>query len=55
MAKQYIRQQQRPPDPALPSRVVTLLRREGGYRSAAARAFTGLAHELAHARGYTPA
>ncbi|WP_306336637.1 transcriptional regulator CynR [Streptomyces sp. KL118A] len=34
-----------PLDPALPARTVTLLHRESGYRSAAARAFTGLAHE----------
>ncbi|MEV7192417.1 transcriptional regulator CynR [Streptomyces sp. NPDC093510] len=36
-----------PLDPALPDRTVTLLHRESGYRSAAARAFTGLAREWA--------
>ncbi|MFF3645232.1 transcriptional regulator CynR [Streptomyces sp. NPDC002564] len=34
-----------PLDPALPTRTVTLLTRENGYRSAAARAFTELIHE----------
>ncbi|MFH8610737.1 transcriptional regulator CynR [Streptomyces sp. NPDC018029] len=37
-----------PLTPALPTRTVTLLHRESGYRSAAARAFTGLAREWAH-------
>ncbi|MEU7581404.1 transcriptional regulator CynR [Streptomyces sp. NPDC041068] len=34
-----------PLEPAPPPRTVTLLRRESGYRSAAARAFTELTHE----------
>ncbi|MFD6436577.1 transcriptional regulator CynR [Streptomyces venezuelae] len=37
-----------PLDPALPARTVTLLHRENGYRTAAARAFTDLAHEWSH-------
>ncbi|MEV0254493.1 transcriptional regulator CynR [Streptomyces sp. NPDC050732] len=37
-----------PLSPALPARTVTLLHRESGYRTAAARAFTGLAREWAH-------
>ncbi|MFJ9446654.1 transcriptional regulator CynR [Kitasatospora sp. NPDC101235] len=44
-----------PLDPPLPTRTVTLLHREGAYRSAAARAFTRLTHDLVHARGYAPA
>lgn len=44
-----------PLDPPLPSRTVTLLHREGAYRSAAARAFTALTHDLVRARGYAPA
>lgn len=44
-----------PLDPALPSRTVTLLRRESAYESAAARAFTALTHRLVRARGYRPA
>ncbi|MGW7438552.1 transcriptional regulator CynR [Streptomyces sp. NPDC054849] len=42
-------------DPALPSRTVTLLRRESAYESAASRAFTELTTRLIHARGYLPA
>lgn len=38
-----------PLDPALPARTATLLRREGGYESAAARAFTAIAHDWAAA------
>ncbi|MGW7342399.1 transcriptional regulator CynR [Streptomyces sp. NPDC054854] len=41
--------------PALPPRAVTLLRREGGYLSAAARAVTALTGEVVLARGYAPA
>ncbi|WP_425424199.1 transcriptional regulator CynR [Streptomyces chattanoogensis] len=41
--------------PALPHRVVTLLRRESAYQSAAARAFTRLTRELVATRGYAPA
>ncbi|MFF2009435.1 transcriptional regulator CynR [Streptomyces sp. NPDC058195] len=44
-----------PVDPPLPTRVATLLRRESGYESAAAHAFTGLVHDLVRTRGYTPA
>ncbi|MER5768302.1 transcriptional regulator CynR [Streptomyces sp. NPDC001985] len=44
-----------PLEPALPARTVSLLRRESGYRSAAARAFTRLTGELVAARGYLPA
>ncbi|MEU6017011.1 transcriptional regulator CynR [Streptomyces sp. NPDC047515] len=44
-----------PVDPPLPTRVATLLRRESGYESAAARAFTRLAHDLVRERGYAPA
>ncbi|MGW0882487.1 transcriptional regulator CynR [Streptomyces sp. NPDC002671] len=43
-----------PLDPPLPSRTVTLLHREGAYRSAATRAFTELTHDLVRTRGYTP-
>ncbi|WP_438294201.1 transcriptional regulator CynR [Streptomyces sp. HUAS TT7] len=42
-------------DPPLPARTVALLRRESAYRSAAAREFTRLTHDLVRARGYTPA
>lgn len=41
-----------PLEPALPARTVALLRRGSGYRSAAARAFTRLTHDLVSARGY---
>ncbi|MFD9518361.1 transcriptional regulator CynR [Streptomyces sp. NPDC059979] len=41
--------------PALPSRTVTLLRRESAYESAASRAFTELTTRLVHTRGYLPA
>ncbi|MFD9406414.1 transcriptional regulator CynR [Streptomyces sp. NPDC059989] len=44
-----------PLDPPLPSRTVTLLRRESAYESAAARAFTALTRGLVRARGYRPA
>ncbi|MFI9626140.1 transcriptional regulator CynR [Streptomyces sp. NPDC052042] len=44
-----------PVDPPLPTRVATLLRRESAYESAAARAFTRLAHALVRERGYAPA
>jgi LysR family cyn operon transcriptional activator len=45
-----------PLDPPIPTRTVALLRREGGYHSAAASAFVRLTHELVAARGYaTPA
>ncbi|KDN81868.1 transcriptional regulator CynR [Kitasatospora cheerisanensis] len=44
-----------PLDPPLPTRTVTLLHREGAYRSAANRAFTRLTHELVRARGYAAA
>ncbi|MFJ2267913.1 transcriptional regulator CynR [Streptomyces sp. NPDC088846] len=43
-----------PLDPPLPARTVTLLHRQSAYRSAATRAFTQLAHDLVHTRGYTP-
>ncbi|MFJ2595009.1 transcriptional regulator CynR [Streptomyces erythrochromogenes] len=39
-------------EPALPSRTVTLLRRESAYESAASRAFTALTARLVRARGY---
>ncbi|MFD9792759.1 transcriptional regulator CynR [Streptomyces sp. NPDC059070] len=42
-------------DPALPARTVTLLRREGAYTSAAARAFARLARDVVRERGYQPA
>ncbi|MET9362750.1 transcriptional regulator CynR [Streptomyces sp. NPDC006632] len=42
-------------DPPLPARTVTLLRRESGYRSAAAREFTRLTREVVRSRGYAPA
>ncbi|MEV5989054.1 transcriptional regulator CynR [Streptomyces sp. NPDC052051] len=41
-------------DPPLPTRTVTLLHREGAYRSAATHAFTTLTHDLVRTRGYTP-
>ncbi len=41
-----------PLTPALPSRTVTLLRRESTYQSAAARAFTHRATDWAHAHGF---
>ncbi|MEU9123197.1 transcriptional regulator CynR [Streptomyces sp. NPDC048506] len=44
-----------PLDPTLPTRTVTLLRRADAYQSAAAQAFTRLAHDLVRARAYTPA
>ncbi|MFD8982288.1 transcriptional regulator CynR [Streptomyces sp. NPDC059564] len=40
--------------PPLPPRTVSLLRRDGGYLSAAARAFTTLAATVATTRGYAP-
>jgi LysR family cyn operon transcriptional activator len=43
-----------PLDPPLPTRTVTLLRREGAYQSVAARAFAELTHHLVHTRGYAP-
>ncbi|MEV5709844.1 transcriptional regulator CynR [Actinoallomurus sp. NPDC052274] len=43
-----------PLDPPLPTRTVTLLHREGAYRSAATRAFTELTRDLVRTRGYTP-
>ncbi|MEV5237861.1 transcriptional regulator CynR [Streptomyces cinnamoneus] len=43
-----------PLDPPLPTRTVTLLRREGAYQSAAAHAFTRLAHDLVRTRAYAP-
>ncbi|KOV60483.1 transcriptional regulator CynR [Streptomyces sp. MMG1121] len=43
-----------PLDPPLPTRTVALLRREGAYHSAAARAFTKLTHDLVRTRGYAP-
>nr|WP_218639388.1 transcriptional regulator CynR [Streptomyces sp. IMTB 2501] len=43
-----------PLDPPLPTRTVTLLQREGAYRSAAGRAFTQLIHDLVRTRGYAP-
>lgn len=41
--------------PSLPTRTVTLLTREGSYRSAAARAFTHLIHDHVTARACAPA
>lgn len=40
--------------PPLPPRTASLLRRDGGYLSAAARAFATLAATVAAARGYAP-
>lgn len=42
-----------PLDPPLPTRTVTLLRRESAYRSAAATAFGALAHAWVDAAGWT--
>ncbi|MBB5121788.1 transcriptional regulator [Streptomyces eurocidicus] len=42
-----------PLDPPLPTRTVTLLRRESAYRSAAAAAFGALAHTWVRAAGWT--
>ncbi|MET8571067.1 transcriptional regulator CynR [Streptomyces sp. NPDC004783] len=44
-----------PLEPALPARRVTLLSRAHAYRSAAARAFVGLVHDVVARRGYPPA
>ncbi|MCT7367673.1 transcriptional regulator CynR [Mycolicibacterium llatzerense] len=44
-----------PLDPPMPTRTVALLRRDGGYHSAAASAFVQLTHELVATRGYAPA
>ncbi|MFI6180646.1 transcriptional regulator CynR [Nonomuraea sp. NPDC051191] len=44
-----------PLDPPPPTRTVTLLHREGAYRSAATHAFTELTRDLVRTRGYTPA
>ncbi|WP_280702778.1 transcriptional regulator CynR [Kitasatospora sp. GP82] len=44
-----------PLQPALPSRTVTLLRRDTAYQSTAARAFTELARSWVHDQGYAPA
>ncbi|MFJ8160141.1 transcriptional regulator CynR [Streptomyces sp. NPDC096136] len=44
-----------PLDPPLPTRTVVLLHREGAYRSAAARAFTGIARDHARTHGLTSA
>ncbi|MEY9844450.1 transcriptional regulator CynR [Streptacidiphilus sp. MAP5-3] len=41
-------------DPPLPTRTVALLRREGAYESAAARAFVRLIDDLVRVRGYAP-
>lgn len=43
-----------PLEPPLPTRTVTLLHREGAYRSSVSRAFTRLTHDLVRTRGYTP-
>ena len=43
-----------PVDPPMPTRTVALLRRDGGYQSAAAAAFVQLTHDLVAARGYAP-
>ncbi len=43
-----------PLDPPMPTRSVALLRREGGYQSAAAAAFMRLAYDLVDSRGYPP-
>ncbi|MFF2998765.1 transcriptional regulator CynR [Streptomyces sp. NPDC057950] len=40
--------------PPLPQRTASLLRREGGYQNAAARAFARLTHHLVDTRGYGP-
>ncbi|MEV7012126.1 LysR substrate-binding domain-containing protein [Streptosporangium sp. NPDC051022] len=44
-----------PLEPALPSRTVTLLRRESAYHSAAARAFGITLADHVRTRGYAPA
>ena len=44
-----------PLDPPMPTRTVALLRRDGGYHSAAASAFVRLTHELVAERGYAAA
>ncbi|QLE75081.1 transcriptional regulator CynR [Streptomyces rectiverticillatus] len=44
-----------PVAPPLPARTVTLLCREAGYRSAAARAFTALAGRWVREQGWSPA
>ncbi|MEU1199810.1 transcriptional regulator CynR [Streptomyces sp. NPDC005813] len=41
-----------PLTPPLPQRTVVLLRRQGGYQSAASQAFADLTHHLVEARGY---
>ncbi|MEU9987799.1 transcriptional regulator CynR [Streptomyces sp. NPDC048045] len=41
-------------EPPLPARTVTLLQREGAYRSTASRAFAQLTHDLVDTRGYAP-
>ncbi|MCC2276743.1 transcriptional regulator CynR [Streptomyces sp. ET3-23] len=43
-----------PLDPPLPTRTVTLLKREGAYHSAVTHAFARLTHDLVRARGYAP-
>ncbi|MGW3174680.1 LysR substrate-binding domain-containing protein [Streptomyces sp. NPDC001153] len=43
-----------PLDPPLPARTVTLLHRQGTYRSAATRAFVLFTYDLVHTRGSTP-
>ena len=43
-----------PLDPPIPTRTVAILRRAGGYHSAAASAFVQLTHELVADRGYAP-
>ncbi|MCX8554693.1 transcriptional regulator CynR [Mycolicibacterium mucogenicum] len=43
-----------PLDPPIPTRTVAILRRAGGYHSAAASAFVRLTHELVADRGYAP-
>ncbi|MEV7215425.1 transcriptional regulator CynR [Kitasatospora cineracea] len=43
-----------PLDPALPTRTVALLHRADAYRSAAARAFADLTHDLVRTRAYAP-
>ncbi|MGW1077847.1 transcriptional regulator CynR [Streptomyces sp. NPDC002537] len=44
-----------PLEPALPARTVTRLRREGGYRSAAALAFARVLQDVVRSRGYAAA
>ena len=43
-----------PLDPPIPTRTVAILRRAGGYHSAAASAFVRLTQELVADRGYAP-